>query len=253
MASDLEYEYEFWIDVYSPKTIPMKRLGEYMAQLGRMLGYDDNVHFRKLVGGSTALRYAVKHEAITKIDDRLEQIRHAEAANDAMAARDQINEMLRLDGAVGEIRPVRDGKAHQAKLRFAGRDIPKPEKVGPFSEPATITGELVRLEGGDATKHAGIMDSQGRTWSGDMNREMAIEMRQYLFELVVVSGDARWIRNETGVWELIAFHIKSCKPLGKETLEEDISALRGIPGSQWRDVDADEFVREQRRDDDEIH
>src|SRR6267143_886558 len=114
MAADFEFEYEFWIDAYSPKTIPMKRLGDYMAQLGRLLGNEDNVHFRKLVGGSTAVRYGVKREAIPKIEERLEQIKHNEAANDVLSACNEMNEMLRLDSAIGEIRPIVNGKVQRA-------------------------------------------------------------------------------------------------------------------------------------------
>src|SRR5207302_7431798 len=104
MAADFEFGYELWIDAYSPTTIPMKRLGDYMAQLGRLLGNEDNVHFRKLVGGSTAVRYGVKREALPKIEERLAQLKHNEANNDVLSARNEMNEMLRLDSAVGEIR-----------------------------------------------------------------------------------------------------------------------------------------------------
>ena len=139
-------------------------------------------------------------------------------------------------------------------LRFPGREIPKPRAVGPFSEPATFKGELVRLEGEDDTKHAGVKDTLGRTWVGHMNRDLAIRMRQYLFEWVRVSGDARWIRTEDGEWQLRSFHISDCKPLSKETLDEDILALRNIPGNEWKNIDDPvAFIREQRKDDDEIH
>jgi hypothetical protein len=250
--SDSE-EFEFWIDAYSPETIAMKRLGEYMARLGRLLGQEDRVHFQKLKGGSTAIGYRVEREAVAKVAQRLEDVKSAEAANDAMYARDEINEMLRSDGAVAEIRQVVNGKPVPL-LRLAGREIPKPERIGPFSEPASFKGELVRIEGADQTKHASIKDAQGRLWPGDMTLELAVQMRELLFELVLVEGTARWIRNEDGTWELKAFHIHNCKPLPKGALEDDIKALRGIAGNKWKDMpDPLGVIRESRNGNDEIH
>jgi len=47
---------EFVIDAYSPETLPMSRLAEYMAQLATLLGEKDHVHFVELA----ALIHAVE-------------------------------------------------------------------------------------------------------------------------------------------------------------------------------------------------
>ena len=228
-------QFEFWIDAYSPETIAMKRLGEYMIRLGKLLGQEDRVHFQKLNGGSTAIAYRVEREAVPKVNQRLRDIKNVDAANDAMAAQNELNEMLRADNAVAEIRHLSAGESAPL-LRLAGREIPKPEKIGPFSEPASFKGELVRIEGSDQTKHASIKDSQGRMWPGDMSLELAVQMRELLFEWVFVEGTARWLRGEDGAWELKSFHIHNCKPLPKATLEDDITALRDISGNQWKEM-----------------
>jgi hypothetical protein len=229
-----------------------------MAQLGRLLGNQDRVHPGPLRGGSTILPVRVEREAVPKVFHRLEAVKRAEAPSDVILANTALNAMLRDDNAIGAFRraPVENAvnELDSVLLRFPGREIPKPQKVGPFSEPATFKGELVRLEGEDETKHAGVLDAQGRTWVGYMDRDLAVKLRQYLFEWVMVSGDARWMRNDAGVWELKSFHITDYKPLQKDTLEEDIQALRNIPGNQWKDMDDPiGFIHEQRKDDDEIH
>ena len=246
-------EYEFWIDAYSPETISMKRLGEYMARLGKLLGQEERVHFIEMRGGSTALAINIEREAVPKVKERIDNIKNAESANDAKFAEKELNDMLRSDNAVGEFRQVTEG-APIALLKFAGREIPKPERLGPFTETAVVKGELVRIEGEDNTKHAGIKDSVGRMWSGDMSRELAVQMREFLFELVVVEGAARWIREEDGAWELKSFHINTCKKLPSDNLEDDIKNLRNVAGSKWREMqDPIGFIRESRNDDDEIH
>jgi hypothetical protein len=250
-------EYEFWIDAYSPDDIPLQRLGEYMAQLGRLLGSQDRVHPGPLRGGSTILPVRVEREAVPKVFNRIEAVKRAEAPGDAIQASTALNVMLRDDNAIGVFRRVRlqpPANDEDVLLRFPGREIPKPQKVGPFSEQATFKGELVRLEGEDDTKHAGVKDSQGRTWVGHMDRNLAVKMREHLFDWVMVTGDARWIRTEDGEWILKSFHITGFKPLQKDTLDEDIKNLRSVPGSQWKEMDDPVgFIREQRKDDDEIH
>jgi hypothetical protein len=250
-------EYEFWIDAYTPEDIPLQRLGEYMAHLGRLLGSQDRVHPGALRKGSTIVPVKVEREAVPKVFARIEGVKRSDAPNDAVQANTILNTMLRDDNAVGSFRrsrAQRKDKTQDVLLRFPGREIPKPQRIGPFSEAATFKGELVRLEGEDETKHAGIKDSQGRTWVGDMGRDLAVAMRECLFEWVMVSGDARWVRTEEGAWELRSFHITSFKALPRDTLEDDIKALRAIPGNEWKDTDDPiGLIREQRRDDDEIH
>jgi len=247
-------DYEFWIEAYTPKTIPMKRLGEYMAQLGRLLGHESSVHFHELREGSTTVGVKIEREAVPKVQQRILSIKRAEATNDATTAQAQINEMLRSDNAVAEFRRCQPEGETEPMLRLAGREIPKPQRIGPFSEAAAFKGELVRIEGADVTKHAGIMDAQGRLWSGEMSRELAIQMRSLLFEWVIVEGMARWLRNEQGEWELKGFQIQSCKALPKDTLADDVQALRNVAGNQWKDTpDPLGFIRESRGDEDEIH
>jgi hypothetical protein len=246
-------DYEFWIGAFSPEDMPMQRLGEYMTELGQLLGEKDSVHFRELRKGSTALGFEVEWEAIPKINHLLQDVKTGEASNDATYAQDQINKMLREDNAVGELRRITDGQP-ELLIRFPGREIPKPERIGPFAEPTTIKGELVRIEGEDDTKHAGIKDAQGRVWSGIMSRELAIQMREFLFEWVVVEGTASWMRNEDSAWDMKRFKIQDCKLLSKDSLEDDIHNLRNIPGNEWKNMtDPLGFIRESRNDDDEIH
>jgi len=246
-------KYEFWIDVFSPKDMPMQRLGEYMAQLGRLLGEKDSVHFHELREGSTTLALDVEWEAIPKIHHRIEGVKIAEAANDAINAQAQLNTMLYEDNAVAEFRRITHGQPEPV-LRFLGREIQKPERIGPFNEPATFKGELVRLEGEDATKHAGIKDAQGRVWSGAMSLELAIQMREFLFEWVMVEGPSRWFRNEDGAWEMKSFQIKSFKVLPDDSLEDGINNLRDMAGNQWKEMqDPLRFIHESRNDDEESY
>ena len=47
--------YELYIDVFTPATISMSRLAEYMRDFAEMLGHHEHVHFERLKSGSLSL------------------------------------------------------------------------------------------------------------------------------------------------------------------------------------------------------
>ena len=65
----------FYIDAYSPETIPMAKLAEYMADFAALLGKDNAVHFADLKKGSTQLVARVEFEDVPKVTTRLQDIR----------------------------------------------------------------------------------------------------------------------------------------------------------------------------------
>jgi hypothetical protein len=250
-------EYKFWIDAYSPDTIPMQRLGEYMAELGKLLAFPDRVHFHRLEKGSTGLTVRVEREAAPKVKTRLESIKRSEAANDAIEAVAKLNDMLRDDNAVAELRIATQGKP-KSILRFPGREIPKPQEIGPFSEPASIKAQLYRIGGRDETAHAQLLDTAGRQWNGDLTQEQAAEMAaaggRGLYRWFTVNGTARWLRTEDNQWKLVSFHIHDFKLLPETSLEEELKSIRNVQGSEWKETpDPLRYIEDSRKDDDEIH
>jgi hypothetical protein len=47
--------YQFYIDAFTPETIPMARLADYMASFAELLGHCEYVHLEKLKPGSLAV------------------------------------------------------------------------------------------------------------------------------------------------------------------------------------------------------
>ena len=60
----------FYIDAYSPETIPMAKLAEYMSDLAALLGRENAVHFAGLEKGSTKLAVRVEFEDVPKVTMR---------------------------------------------------------------------------------------------------------------------------------------------------------------------------------------
>jgi hypothetical protein len=251
-------EYRFKIDAFSPETIPMARLAEYMLEFAKLLAYQDNVHFKDVEAGSTILVSRIEYEAIPKVSRRIDDIHRGAAPDDARTSYVRLNDMLREDNAVGHLtrKPANDDSAEAEILKFPGKEIPRPTKIGPFTERAVIDGELVRIGGKDDTAHVQIVDAEGRTWGGAMTRDLARQLRQYLYEgpILRVEGDARWERTVEGAWELKNFNIKSFQELAKDTLLNAVGRLREIEGTEWNKMeDPITAIREQRKDGDGVH
>jgi hypothetical protein len=65
-----DVELRFKISAYTPDSIPLARLGQYVADLGAMLGEPSEVHFARLEQGSTVIVHRVKAEALPKVVER---------------------------------------------------------------------------------------------------------------------------------------------------------------------------------------
>ncbi len=122
-------EFYFRIDAFTPSTIPMARLAEYMAGLAVILGEPASVHFVKLQRGSTILVHRVQSEAVPKVRDRARAVRRGDAPRDALRAYENINNMLLADNGTGELKE-RDAEAviipfpgeRRARTRAAARE-----------------------------------------------------------------------------------------------------------------------------------
>ncbi len=68
--------YELYIDAFTPATISMARLADYMRDFAEMLGNPEHVHFDKLKAGSLSLATRVDPVAQNKVAHRVEEIRY---------------------------------------------------------------------------------------------------------------------------------------------------------------------------------
>lgn len=249
---DARDTYLFHIDGWTPKTLPMARLAEYLAELAKLMGETERVHFERLKRGSAVVSALVERQAAPKVRRRVVQAkRPSEAADDVRRSYERLNELLRADKARGDLRI---GKAKI--LKFPGRDVPLEDRVGPFREHTEVDGVLVRIGGTDETAHAHIEGTDGQSWACVMSREKARELAPYLYGATLrVSGSGRWLRNEFGKWELASpLKVESFSVLKDEPLTSTIERLRGIEGSDWRrERDPLAFLAHIRDGDEGVH
>jgi hypothetical protein len=242
-------EYEFHIDAYTPTTIPMARLAQYLSELAALIGQTERVHFTRLKSGSVQIVAKVEREAAPKVRVRLQNALDPEAPPDVRRPYIRLDEMLRADNAVAKLMR---GSANI--VRFPGRTGARSPRMGPFTEQAEVDGRIVRIGGTDDTAHALIEDGEGEVWSAECTRELAIQLAHYLYgDPLRLSGNARWERDEAGKWELLSFRAKDFHPLLAEDLATALNTLRRIDAQWKRDEDPTALLRQLREGSEEAH
>lgn len=134
----------------------MGRLAEYMAELSKLLGERDSVHFRRLESGSTVLVHGIDREAKPKVRARVSKVRAGDGPADAMRAYGSINRFLREDDAVGVLR---EKKNSAVIIRFPGREEAE-EEFASVRQYGSIDGVVTWVGGSDETAHI-TLESEG--------------------------------------------------------------------------------------------
>lgn len=227
--------YTLYIRAYTPETIPMARLAQYMQNLAAMLGHDAAVHFDTLKPGSTQLVTKVDHEDIPKVANRLAELKRGEGSPEAAKAHTEIDRLLAEDNATGFVYEDEDESAKV--IAFPGVTRQTPATFGPFSQEGSIDGILISVSGADQTVHLQLQNGEIKYTRIETNREMARRLARHMYEPVRVFGAGRWLRDHEGKWVLKKFKVESFDVLAADNLKDAIHQLREIEGSGWKDMD----------------
>jgi hypothetical protein len=221
--------YSFTIsESYTPKTIPLGRLAEYIAGVAKLLGETTNVHLDTIEEGSVAIRVRVEEHARPKVRERVNAIRTGSAPREALKAYQDLDDMLFKDNAVGAL----SGDAEDVVVPFRGKRRPQPIVFGPFRQAGHIDGQAYRIEGKDGTKHVGVRDGDRDYGSLVTTEAVALRLRHLLWDKTLrFHGAGTWIRHGDGAWELKSFRIHDFEELDDASLEDVVKRLRAVPGS----------------------
>jgi hypothetical protein len=228
-------ELYFWIDAFTPATIPMARLAEYMGQLATILGEPASVHFVRLKPGSTSIVHKVQSEAVPKVRDRAAAVRRGDAPRDALRAYEAVNKMLRDDNGTGALKESTDAVI----IPFPGVRTAE-EKYAGIRERGTIDGEIIRV-GGPHKWVPVLIEAEGETFSGCWaDRVLAKQLAVRLFEPVRLYGTGKWSRGADGKWTLQEFLIERFEALSDEPLSEVLGRIRAI--NAFKDTTLDDLA-----------
>lgn len=224
---------QFRIDAFTPDTLPMSRLAEYLTQLADLLGSHEHVHFTSVRKGSAIPQAKVDYPAIPKVQARLQLAQSVDAPDDIRKPLEAINRLLKAGGVV--------------YLNFPGRDIPD-EKPYRLREAGCLDGIVIRIGGTDKTIPVWLQSLDERTvYKGiDTTPETARALvGHYLGKPVRVHGQGVWERSGEGDWSLVTFHIAHFEELDETPAAEVFARLASHPGNGWADFD--DPIREHQR------
>ena len=227
--------YTLHIDAYSPETIPMARLAEYMRNLAAMLGHEGAVHFEGLKPGSTQVVSRIDHEEIPKVGAGLDALARGYGHPEAVKAQEAIDRLLADDNATGFL--YEDNNPGAKIIAFPGVTRPRPTTFGPFSQEGSLDGILISVSGADQTVHLQLQNGEIKYTGIDTNRETARRLAKHMYEPVRVFGTGRWLRDQEGKWLLKKFKVESYTVLATNDLKDAIDKMREIKGSEWNDMD----------------
>ena len=224
-------ELSFVIPGYTPETMPLGRLIEYLQQMTLILGDPESLHLVAIKDGSVEpILHAPKAVAL-QAKDRARRISTGDGTRKQIDAYNKVRRMLRRDA------PRIDRPALLRSDERVLLEIPAaPEEVGVLSgirQATTIDGQLIRVGGAGEDAALQLQDMQGRIHSGfTAKRALAKELARLLWEPVRLSGIGIWQRTAEGEWCLERMQIQSYETLEDEDLSLVIERLRSL-GVAW--------------------
>jgi hypothetical protein len=242
--------YIFRIDAFTPDTLPMGRLAEYMGTLAKLLGYPEHTHFVRLEEGSAKLVHKVDAVDAPKVQARIQGAARGDGPQDALIAKEKLDQLLANDNAVGELMRE-DGRV---VIPFPGRTRPKPLTFPAFRQDGSIDGQVVSIGGRDATAHAIIQAGEISYTGLTMGREVARELAHHLYGAKIrVIGSGRWERRPDGAWKLLDFRVDRFVVLDESPMDQVLRDIREIPDNPLMDRSAYRDVFDLGSDGEALH
>lgn len=228
MLSDF-LEYPFRIIGPRPDTIPMARLAFYMAELAKLMGSPEHVHFKEVLDKSVSIVAYADAQQMSVISPRIREAAHND--NDAEAATPwrKINEALAEDGWTAELPLPKGGEL----ISFPGK-VRTSKAIRSVTQHTSVQGRLIRVQGaGDQVKIGLEIDGNLAAAGISLNSTVAIELAHRFHQFVRLSGEGKWSRNTDGKWFLDNLKATSFEVLEDEPLDETLGKLKGLqtPGS----------------------
>ncbi|MGH7117911.1 MAG: hypothetical protein ACREFP_02765 [Acetobacteraceae bacterium] len=229
----MEYEeLEFVIPAYTPETMPLDRLLQYLEQVGEVIGFVHDLHLVRIEASSTTPIFQVPAPIATQARDRAAAVRTGRGTRAQRSAYDRIREMVRSDG--GKSASLKDRKG-------VILDFPPVPDVAPIigvRQSTTFDGFLLRVGGrGDYTPIL-MQDLAGDVFAGfSAPRNLAKAMASFLFEPLRVNGIGSWDRSRAGEWKLTKMLIQTYERLKGDDFNEVLRQLRAAQVMWPDDID----------------
>lgn len=213
-------ELPFTIEGADPDCLPLSRLADYLADLAKLFGSPEHVHFKEQRKGSAVLACVVDEIAQPVVLPRIRAASRGEGDPESAGAWLRINKRLSEDSTTA-ILPLPGAEI----IAFPGS--PKSDRpLGPLHQTTTIQGRLVRMEGTGEAVSVGIEDEAGIAGKIVIEAKMAAELGTHFHQYVRLTGAGRWRRSAAGKWVLERLDVASFEILENAPLDEVLRQAR---------------------------
>ncbi|HLK68312.1 MAG TPA: hypothetical protein VKU19_32990 [Bryobacteraceae bacterium] len=216
-----------YIDAFTPATISMSRLAEYMRDFAEILGHHEHVHFEKLKNGSFSLATRVDPVAQNKVSHRIEEIRYGGGPKTALKAKQSLDDRLAEDNAIGRV-VHRGAKV----IEFAGRTRIVERSSGPVEQADSLVGEVIQIGGRDETINIHLKMGDEVFSHCVASKAVARRLAHHLFGPPIrLRGTGVWSRTQSGAWRLHRFNVEDFETLDSTPLPNLFRSLRAKVGT----------------------
>ncbi len=242
--SDFE-DISFVIPCYTPETMPLNRLIDYLQQMAVVLGDPENLHLIEIRKSSTAPVLRTPIATALAVRERAQCVQRGEGTKRQTEAYNRIRHMIRRDAGatVSRERPALLRTSTQVFLEIpaAPKDTGVVEGLRQFT---TIDGQLTRVGGAGEDAALQVQQLDGRVMSGfTAKRALAKELASLLYEPVRLMGVGQWYRNEEAHWTLDRMLVQSYERLEDEDALVTVERLRKLnvkwPSDAWDTMTAE--------------
>jgi hypothetical protein len=187
------------VDAFTPETLTMSRLAEYLKPFAAMLGSEASVHFDRVANGSASLKAFIEPPAAPKVRERAQSVASGTAPKSAMKAYCEIDKLLAQDNAIGRV----EINGHNV-IEFPGRRRAAQEIIGPVRRSTSIEGKVSSIAGKDETINIHLRDGDE-----DLRCVVSISLARRLGSYLLggrvrLFGHGLWNRVD-GEWQMKTF------------------------------------------------
>lgn len=223
--------FEFVVPGYTPETMPLDRLIEYLTQLTIILGNPSDLHLVDIEKSSTKPVIVMPHHAAVRAKRRARETWEGGGSSRQRQAYHRIRRMVADDGGKPAVLTTRQATI----LEFPSVDLGADQEIGSIRQASSVAGELIRVGGDSEFDQILLKDMSGEVVAGCFaTKAVAKQLAKCLHEHVRLHGIASWHRDRQGKWQISRMKVLNFETLDSATLKDALAEVQSAV-NDWPD------------------